>query len=388
MQKMGRSSLLSSVLRCTRYRVAAVVAAGVIANRVRLHWLWAAVAIAASFAVVAPAYAYPYPQVFTSASGGGVGCADPSMIYRLGEPAAGQNVWFLYCTSNQAWASTNRSKFYNTGPIEATQPWWTTGGYASTWAPDVRYNFANTYYLYYAESTSGTDNSAIGLATSKNGHPGTWLDHGSAIVSSQNGDSYNAIDPQLMVDYTTSRMWLTYGSSYCHQPPVPQDPATYYQCGIYTEEVDPATGLPTGGGAVEVAAAANSPSADPVEGADLEQWGSYYYLFLSKGGWCCGGTGNPNGTSNYEVVVGRSTSPTGPFLDENGVNLVNGGGTPILQSHDWVVGPGGEYVEYEKLDSKLMMLYAYWDSRLPYSDGRQVGMNQLNFDSNGWPYLS
>lgn len=45
------------------------------------------------------------------------------------------------------------------------------------WAPDV-YNVDGTYHLFYAVSKTGTKNSDIGLATSRDLRPGTWTDHG------------------------------------------------------------------------------------------------------------------------------------------------------------------------------------------------------------------
>ena len=45
--------------------------------------------------------------------------------------------------------------------------------------------------LYYAVSSLGSQNSAIGLATSPSMEEGTWTDHG-AVITSQTGDVYNA----------------------------------------------------------------------------------------------------------------------------------------------------------------------------------------------------
>lgn len=49
-------------------------------------------------------------------------------------------------------------------------------------------------------------------------------------------------------------------------------------------------------------------------------------------------------TSRYKIKVGRSRSFSGPFLDRNGTDLVNGGGDVILGSHGWLYGPGGQGV--------------------------------------------
>ena len=38
--------------------------------------------------------------------------------------------------------------------------------------------------------------------------------------------------------------------------------------------------------------------------------------------------------------MGRSTSITGPYLDQNGVNMADGGGTLFLQGNGKYTGPG------------------------------------------------
>lgn len=49
------------------------------------------------------------------------------------------------------------------------------------WAPDV-YDVGGTWYLYYAVSKTGSNQSDIGLATSSTLESGTWLDHGVSIA--------------------------------------------------------------------------------------------------------------------------------------------------------------------------------------------------------------
>lgn len=43
-------------------------------------------------------------------------------------------------------------------------------------------------------------------------------------------------------------------------------------------------------------------------------------------------------------MVCRSTSATGGFVDASGKACTGGGGTVVLQSHDFVYGPGGQGV--------------------------------------------
>ena len=63
-------------------------------------------------------------------------------------------------------------------------------GNCALWAPDI--NFVNgQYVLYYSVSTVGSQDSAIGVATSPSMEPGTWIDHG-AVITSASGAEYNA----------------------------------------------------------------------------------------------------------------------------------------------------------------------------------------------------
>jgi hypothetical protein len=66
-------------------------------------------------------------------------------------------------------------------------------GNTDCWAPDVHL-IGSTYYLYYAVSTYGSQDSSIGLATSTTLEAGSWTDHEAIGVASSTGDYYNAID--------------------------------------------------------------------------------------------------------------------------------------------------------------------------------------------------
>ncbi|KAG8732653.1 hypothetical protein FRC11_011781, partial [Ceratobasidium sp. 423] len=69
-------------------------------------------------------------------------------------------------------------------------------GHCDTWAPDV-VNINGTYFLYYSISQFGTQNSVIGVATSKTMEYGSWTDHGT-VFSSKSGDQYNSIDANVI----------------------------------------------------------------------------------------------------------------------------------------------------------------------------------------------
>jgi arabinan endo-1,5-alpha-L-arabinosidase len=235
---------------------------------------------------------------------------------------------------------------------------WTTPytkGDKNLWAPDLSYRNGK-YYLYYSASTFGSNRSAIFLATSVTGASGGWTNQG-MVVESQTSDNFNAIDPNLLVD-DQGRWWLSFGS---------------FWSGIKMIELDSATGLRKGSAPLSLARRDSNGGA--IEAPTLFKHGSYYYLYASFD-ICCRGA-----ASTYRIMVGRSTSATGPFVDRNGVNMVNGGGTEILAGHGAIHGPGHQAVITH--DNSDVLVYHYY----PDSGGAQLGLNRIGYDSTGWPYV-
>ena len=94
--------------------------------------------------------------------------------------------------------------FQNGIPKDAEK--WTEA--TNLWAPDIT-KIGDIYYLYYCASTFGTNQSFIGLATSKNVE-GPYIDKG-CVIKTQSGDENNAIDPNISYD-TDGKPWMAYGS--------------------------------------------------------------------------------------------------------------------------------------------------------------------------------
>lgn len=187
-------------------------------------------------------------------------------------------------------------------------------------APDVS-KVGDYYYVYYSVSAFGVQNSAIGVARSSGMDVGSWTDLGSTGVASSTGMSYNAIDGNLIND--NGNYFLTFGS---------------FWNGIQRVRVTPTQ---KNGDVYQVAF---DPNDTAMEGPFVFPYGGYYYLFFSKG-QCCGyDTSKPAAGKEYRIMVCRSTSAVGPFVDQDGKSCRSGGGTKVLESHDWVYGPGGQGV--------------------------------------------
>jgi arabinan endo-1,5-alpha-L-arabinosidase len=135
--------------------------------------------------------------------------------------------------------------------------------------------------------------------------------HDDSVVASSNGvEDADAIDPAFL--YAQGRLWLSYG--------------TYFGF-IRIVELDPKTAkrLP-GNKPVDVAI--------DMEATDMMYHDGWYYL-LGTHGTCCDGA-----NSTYNIRVGRSKSPTGPFVDNEGIPLLKGGGKLVVAASGRHMGPG------------------------------------------------
>jgi arabinan endo-1,5-alpha-L-arabinosidase len=300
---------------------------------------------------------YPNPKAATvtynTADSQNARIHDPSMV------KAG-STYYLFSTHSKLYAkmSSDRINFSDDGFAFSSVPAWTniyTNG--DLWAPDTSIHNGR-YWLYYAASGFGLNNSSIGLAISPSGVPGTYVDFGAPLITTTTSSSINAIDPASVVD-ADGNAWLAFGS---------------WWNGIQIVRVDNTTGLPTSTNYTQLA---NHPTNTGIEGTYIYQQGGYYYLFASIDN-CCAGT-----SSTYRIIVGRSTKVDGPYADRGGVALTQGGGTIILSTHGNIIGPGGQTV-LKDTDGDLLV-YHYYDGN---SNGAPaLGLNLLGWTSDGWPFV-
>ena len=237
-------------------------------------------------------------------------------------------------------------------------------GARGIWAPDIR-RFNNLYYLYYAVSTFGSQRSVIGLAVNKRLDPADadyrWEDRGLVLESAPDKTDFNAIDPAMFVD-RDNRPYLFWGS---------------FWTGIKAAKLDPATGkLPDD--AKITAIATRMPNTQPpaIEAPYVIAHGDYYYLFVS---WdnCCEGE-----RSTYKVIVGRSKSVLGPYLDHRGTSMAEGGGTLVLASYGKWRGPGH--------NSALCTAHGDWLVLAGYNvenlrRSRLLQIRRMYWPDDGWP---
>ncbi len=291
---------------------------------------------------------------------GALGIHDPSTIVKSGGKywvfGTGDGIACKYSTDLISW--TDAKSVYT----KTAYPGWINGkvpGFAGTfWAPECRF-MNGKYYLYYSCSTFGSQVSAIGLTTNPTLDPTDpaykWTDQGE-VISTTASSVANAIDPALFAD-ASNNLWLSYGS---------------YFGGIRLTQLDAATGKPLN------VATQYTVANGGVEASYVAYNNGFYYLFVNRG-TCCNGV-----SSTYYIQVGRSASPTGPYLDQAGKDLNANGGTTLLSATGRYVGPGHTGIFTE--NGVTYFSHHYYDG---YDNGvPKLGLAQLTWGASGWPTVS
>lgn len=329
-------------------------------GRTRLLWLLSVavvVAVAASVAVyLRPASASTYPDPGVVA--GDITVHDPSMV-------KGDDGTYIVASTAPGIAlrtSTDRTNFTYSGLVFPDGASW-TDDYTGTsngnlWAPDISYHNGK-YYLYYAASSFGVNKSAIFLATSTTGEPGSWTNKGK-IYSTTTSSDHNAIDPNLIID-RSGNWWLSLGS---------------FWTGIKMIQLNTSTGKRISSSST-VYDIASRPGSTALEAPAVMYHAGYYYMFMS---WdtCCAGV-----DSTYRIMVGRSKTITGPYKDRTGALLTEGGGSEVLSTHGTIIGPGGQSLLQDS-DGDLLV-YHYYDG--DDSGIAKLGINLMGWTSGQWPYV-
>ena len=249
-------------------------------------------------------------------------------------------------------------------PVFTNAPAWTTNAVPNHrgrfWAPDV-IQAGGRYLLYNSVSTWGSRVSAIGLVMNRTLNPRSpdfrWED-GGIVVQTSDRDDFNAIDPNVMRD-KDGRLWLAFGS---------------FWSGIKLVELNPQTGLRL---------AADSPVhslawKEAIEAACLYRRGDHYFLFVNWGR-CCRGV-----NSTYNIRVGRSASVTGPYLDKDGVDLLRGGGSLVLDTSGHYIGPGHPGILNQGGTNWLS--YHFYNGQ--HQGRAELDLLPLRWSNDGWPEVA
>ena len=241
----------------------------------------------------------------------------------------------------------------------------------------------NELRLYHsAVSDEDSHQSRIGFATVDASTTDlTFTPSNDYVLESLNTEQPFAIDPAVFED-DSNRIWMVYGS---------------HAEGIWMVELDETTGLlkenpidktweVTDDRFIEIANYGGQLDENNIEAAYIYNHPSnpYYYLFVN---WdkCCNGV-----NSTYNIRMGRSDQPTGPFVDKNGVNLKAVGGELFLDANGKIVGndrfkgPGHSGI-YQHSDGKYYFTHHFYDAN---NKGEpSLAIWNLSWNDN-WPVLN
>jgi arabinan endo-1,5-alpha-L-arabinosidase len=192
------------------------------------------------------------------------------------------------------------------------------------------------------------------------------------VLRSTANDDYNAIDPNFVVD-AQGRSWLDFGSFWTgikmrrlnDEGKVLTEDTELYSLATRHQPSDatPAKpGLP--------------PDWEAIEAPFIVRHDGYYYLFVS---WdlCCKGI-----KSTYHIVTGRAKEITGPYVDENGTPMMQGGGTELLKANEEWLGPGGQSILLGS-PADVIAFHAY-DAK---TGTPALQISTIDW-SGGWPHIA
>lgn len=285
---------------------------------------------------------------------------NPIIDYSLPDPSiikAADGYFYVYATENIRNLPIHRSKNLvdweevGTAFTEETRPIFEPKG--NIWAPDINYVHGQ-YVLYYSMSVWGGEwTCGIGVATADKPED-PFTDRGMMFRSNTIGVQ-NSIDPFYIED--GGKKYLFWGSFR----------------GIYGIE------LTDDGLAVKEGAEKKQIAGTAYEGTYIHKHGPYYYLFASVGS-CCEGL-----KSTYTTVVGRSLHLFGPYVDKEGLPMLENHHETVIHGNDAFVGTGhNSEIVSDKQGSDWILYHAVSKAN---PTGRVLMMDRIKW-VNGWPEVT
>ena len=294
-------------------------------------------------------------------------------IHQVHDPVIikAEDTYYLFCTGNgiPVRKSPDLLTWSNAFPVSVfiRVPDWAlemVPGASNIWAPDISF-YNGKYHLYYAVSTFGSNRSVIGLATNtaldSHAEGFKWEDEG-LVLESNRSNNYNAIDPNFVLD-ADGNGWLAFGS---------------FWTGIKMRRLDVETGKPSADDETLYSLAERFVESGSVEAPFILRKGDFYYLFVSFD-FCCRGA-----NSTYRVMVGRSETVTGPYVDRDGTAMLEGGGTQVTFPTDRWRGPGHNGILQE--NGVEYIVYHAYDAE--NNGAPTLRIDRLVWDAEGWPSIS
>jgi len=292
------------------------------------------------------------------------------------------DTYYIYATGmgiQQMTSKDRKTWTVSRQPVMTVIPGWTTdsvpGFNNHVWAPDIIY-WHGQWWLAYSCSTFGKNGSAIGLLSSRSLRSNLWKDEGCIVTSREKRDNWNAIDPNFVIDDATDTPWLVWGS---------------FWDGIQLARLDQTMHIAKGEKPRTIARRydPNDKDAEPnptskyagtnaIEAPFIFKHGGYYYLFVSWD-YCCRGA-----KSNYRVAVGRSKNLAGPYLDRNGKDMANGGGTLFIEGDKKEWEAAGHCAVYTFDGEDVFICHGYSTTQ---NGAAMLIQRTISWTADGWPEM-
>jgi len=232
------------------------------------------------------------------------------------------------------------------------------------WAPDV-VKISGKWMMYLTMYNSAKD-SSIGVYAS-DCPTGPWEYRGILTSSTRTG-IIDTIDPEVVVDPQTERVWLFFGSTgKIHRIELNREG---------TEIMPGAEYVHVAGLHVE----SDRTREQVFEGAYLHKHGRWWYMFVSSGNYA---------DWTYSIKVGRSKTLDGEFLDKEGQRMTDGFGTVFMSSQprDPLFGPGHNGEIFSDANGQDFIFYHCHDKERPYASIRELCLQRVFWDRDGWPFV-
>lgn len=88
--------------------------------------------------------------------------------------------------------------------------------------------------------------------------------------------------------------------------------------------------------------------------------------------------------SSYRVVVGRSRNIEGPYLDNRGIDMLNGGGLPVIEGDKKTFEAAGHCAAYTINNKDFFICHGY---DIALDGAATLIKKEIKWDNNDWPIL-
>ena len=305
---------------------------------------------------------------------------DPVMAYE-------DSTYHLYCTGigiQHMTSKDRRTWTVDPTPVMTVMPQWAhdsvPGFEHHVWAPDI-IRWHGRWWLAYSCSTFGKNGSAIGLLSTLSLSAPVWNDEGCIVTSREGRDNWNAIDPCFVID-DNDQPWLTWGSFWDGIQMAPLDTTMHlkHQASDIRHQTSETIARRYAPSAQNVPANPTSKHAgtNAIEAPFIFKHGGWYYLFVAWD-YCCRGA-----QSNYRVAVGRSKTVDGPYLDRNGIDMSEGGGTLFIEGDKKQFEAAGHCAVYHLGEEDIFICHGY---SIQHKGASILIQRPIRWTADAWPVL-